>query len=450
LFRDVLRKVALVMRNNIFVGPLLLPLCLLLFGTLVRAQDTAVAFVGAKIITVSGAEIEDGVFVIEGGKIKLVGPKGTALPAGAAVRILAGKVIMPGLVDTHSHIGGVPTGEPSAPIQPELRVIDAFDVRDPSVQKARAGGITTANVMSGSGLLCSGQTLYLKLRAGNSIDDLLLTNQAGRLAGGLKMANGTNPRRDPPFPGTRAKAAALVREKFIAAQEYRDKIARAKDDPEKLPARDLGLETLAEALAGQRVVQHHTHRADDILTVLRLQKEFGFRVVLHHVSEGWKIADEIAAARVPCSIINVDSPGGKLEARDLDWKTGAVLEKAGVLVGFHTDDPVTDSRLFLRSAAFAERAGMTRAGALKGLTLAGAIMLDLPERVGSLEPGKDADFIVLSGDPLSVYTHVLETWIEGKQVFDYSDPKDRLWATGGPGAGKPKTEPLCCFGPEEK
>ena len=441
-------KIKTIMRIHFLLS--LLPFCLLPAETPLRAQEIPVAFVGAKIITISGAELDEGVLVVEHGKIKLAGPKDTPIPAGAAVRNLAGKVIMPGLVDTHSHIGGVPTGEPSSPIQPELRVIDAFDVRDPSVPKARAGGITTANVMSGSGLLCSGQTLYLKLRAGNSIDDLLLTNQAGRLAGGLKMANGTNPRRDPPFPGTRAKAAALVREKFIAAQEYRDKMLRAQGDPEKLPARDLGLETLAEALSGQRVVQHHTHRADDILTVLRLQKEFGFRVVLHHVSEGWKIADEIAAAKAPCSIINVDSPGGKLEARDLDWKTGAALEKAGVLVGFHTDDPVTDSRLFLRSGAFAARAGMTRAGALKGLTLAGAIMLDLQERVGSLEPCKDADFIVLSGDPLSVYTHVLETWIEGKKVFDLSDPKDRLFATGGPGAGKPTADHLCCFGSEEK
>src|SRR6185295_6774068 len=124
-----------------------------------------------------------------------------------------------------------------------------------------------------------------------------------------------------------------------------------------------------------------------------------FRVVLHHVSEGWKVADEIAAAKVPCSLINVDSPGGKLEARDLDLKTGAVLERAGVLVGFHTDDPVTDSRLFLRSGAFAARAGMTRVGTLKGLTQAGARILELDERIGTLEVGKDADFLILTGDP---------------------------------------------------
>jgi hypothetical protein len=182
------------------------------------------------------------------------------------------------------------------------------------------------------------------------------------------------------------------------------------------------------------------------MTVLRLQKEFGFRLVLHHVSEGYKVAQEIAEAKVPCSVIVVDSPGGKLEARDMDWKTAGVLERAGVLVGFHTDDPVTDSRLFLRSAALAVRSGMTRDGSLRAVTSAGARMLDLNDQVGTLEAGKDADFLVLSGDPLSVYTHVEETWIEGVRVFDRSDPKDALLATGGRGAGNPRAASLCCFG----
>jgi imidazolonepropionase-like amidohydrolase len=130
----------------------------------------------------------------------------------------------------------------------------------------------------------------------------------------------------------------------------------------------------------------------------------------------------------------VDSPGGKLETLDLAWKNGAALEKAGALVGFHTDDYITDSRLFLRSAGLAVRAGMSRTKALEAVTLAGAQMLSLDQRVGSLEPGKDADLVVLSGDPLSYKTHVLETWVEGQKVFDRGDPKDRLYATGGYGA----------------
>lgn len=142
--------------------------------------------------------------------------------------------------------------------------------------------------------------------------------------------------------------------------------------------------------------------------------------------------------------------GGKLEAIDLSGKTGAVLEKAGVLVGFHTDDGITDSRLFFRSAALAVRNGMSREKALYGLTMANAIMLDLQDRVGSLEQGKDADFVVLSGDPMSVYTKILETWIEGKKVFDRSDPKDRLYAVGGYGASRDQILHMDCYDEETR
>lgn len=304
------------------------------------------------------------------------------------------------------------------------------------------------NIMPGSGHLLSGQTIYLKLRDGNKVEDLFIYTEDGSIAGGIKMANGTNSRQDPPFPGTRAKSAALVREQYIKAQTYQTKLKAAAEDSEgklKAPDRDLGMEALVEVLEGKRVVHHHTHRHDDIITVLRLKEEFGFKLVLQHVSEAWKVADEIAASNVPCSIIYLDSPGGKLEARDIDWKNGAELEKRGVVTGFHTDDGVTDSRWFLRSAAFAVRAGMSEAGALYGMTMAGAIMLDLQDRTGSLTPGKDADFIVLSGDPLSVYTRIEETWIEGTQVFDLDDPKDRLWANGGYGAGTPRNLELCCY-----
>lgn len=400
-------------------------------------QNRPTAFTGARIISIAGPEIPDGVLVVEKGKIAAVGPAATTpVPAGAVKIDARGKVIMPGLVDSHSHIGQPEGADGSAPIQPDVRVLDSMNVRASTVQKARAGGITTVNVMPGSGHLSSGQTLYLKLRPGQTIDDLPIKLDDGRIAGGLKMANGTNPRRNAPFPGTRAKAAALVREQFIKAQEYREKVRAAGGDASKMPPRDLRMEELVEVLDGKRTVQHHTHRHDDILTVLRLAKEFGFKVALHHVSDGWMVAEQIAAAKAPVSLIAIDSPGGKMEAQDVALRTGAVLEKAGVLVGFHTDDGVTDSRLFLRSAALAVRAGMSREKALYGMTMANARILDLEQRVGSLEKGKDADFILLSGDPLSVYSHVLETWVEGVKVFDRADPKDHLLAVGGYGAGK--------------
>jgi imidazolonepropionase-like amidohydrolase len=396
------------------------------------------------LVPITQPPVENGVLVVHEGRIVAMGAAGTAIPGDATRHDVSGRVILPGFVDTHSHLGGPWAADGSEPVQPDCRVLDAVNVRDAGFQKAQAGGITTANLMPGSGHLMSGQTLYLKLRDGNTIDGLLIRLEDGRIAGGMKMANGTNSQRKPPFPGTRGKSAAIVRGRFVAAQEYRRKIEAANGDSEKLPERDLAKEGLLEVLAGERVVHHHTHRHDDILTVLRLQREFGFRLVLQHVSEAWKVADKIAAAGVPCSIILLDSPGGKLEAVDLLWHNGSVLEQAGVVTGFHTDDPVNDSRLFLRSAAFAVRAGMSRDAALYGMTMAGARMLDLDDRIGSLDPGKDADFVILSGDPLSTFTQVLETWVEGQRVFDRNDPQDRLWAVGGYGASQPQAFTWCC------
>ncbi len=419
---------------------------ILAMALLASAHGEPTAFVGATLYPITGDPIEKGTLVIENGKIAAIGAE-VAIPDNATKIDASGKVIMPGLICTHSHIGQVSGGDYSAPIQPEVRAYDSINVRHPSFQKARAGGLTTVNIMPGSGHLLSGQTVYLKLREGGTIDELFIRQPNGKPAGGIKMANGTNSIRQSPFPGTRGKSASLVRQQFIRAQSYQKKLAAAAEDPDKTPERDLALEALVEVLEGKRVVHHHTHRHDDILTVLRLKEEFGFRLVLHHVSEAWKVAPQIAAAKVPCSIILLDSPGGKLEARDIEWRNGAELEQRGVVTSFHTDDPINDSRWFLRSGGFAVRAGMSRHGALEALTMAGAIQLDLQERIGSLSVGKDADFIILSGDPLSIYTRVEETWVEGERVFDLDDPKDRLFAVGGPGAGSNRRLNLCCFGP---
>lgn len=415
-----------------------------------EAQET-LAWTNAKIITASGPMINDGTLVVRGKTILGVGPReAIKVPSGTKVIDASGKWIMPGLVCTHSHVGGVGAADGSSPIQPGVRILDSINVKEAGFKRALAGGLTTLNIMPGSGHLVSGQTVYCKLRyAGKgpaTIDDILIRDQAGQPIGGLKMANGTNSQGESPFPGTRGKSAFLVREQYIKAREYHAKRVAADGDPDKMPARDLHLESLVEAMQGKRIVHHHTHRHDDIITVLRLAQEFGFRVVLHHVSEGWKVAKEIAAAKVPCSVIVIDSPGGKIEARDMAFKNGRVLDEAGVKVAFHTDDWITDSRVFHRSAALAVRAGMDRQRAIEGLTIAGAEMLGLENRIGSLASGKDADFCILTGDPLSVYTRVLETWVEGEKAFDLSDPKDALIAEGGPGAGFELNPYLCCFG----
>jgi len=412
----------------------------------VVAQELPLVFSGARIITVDGPPIDRGALKIHRGKIVAIGSiEDMDLDPGVALVDLSGKTMVPGLVDSHSHIGSVSGGDRSGPIQPEVRALDAINPRDAGIQKAQAGGITTVNVMPGSGHLLSGQTIYLKLRDGRTIDDLTIKTPSGGIAGGIKMANGTNPQKGPPFPGTRGKAAALIRAQLHRARDYQRRVQAAAGDPEQLPERSLGMEALVEVLEGKRMVHHHTHRQDDILTVLRLQREFGFRVVLHHVSEGWLVAEEIAAAKAPCSVIVIDSPGGKLEAARLSLSTARILDEAGVLVGFHSDDGITDSRLFLRSAALGVRAGMDRAKAIAALTIANARMLDLEDRVGTLTVGKDADFVILSGDPFSVYTQVLETWVEGEQVFDLADPDDRLLAMGGYNASIDQSFSLCCY-----
>ena len=426
-----------------------LSLSVVLSGPTGWAAETR-AFVGARIIPIEGEIIPRGVIVTSGKKILAVGAVGEVdIPSDAQQVDVDGRVIMPGLICTHSHIGGVGAADGSGPIQPGVRVSDSINIHDSGFRRAIAGGLTTLNIMPGSGHLSSGQTSYVKLRFSadgpRTIDDLFVRDSEGEPMGGLKMANGTNSMKGGKFPETRGRSAFLVRQQFILAREYHAKVIDAKAESADPPPRNLHLETLVEVMQGKRIVHHHTHRHDDIMTVLRLSREFGFRVVLHHVSEGWKVAPEIAAAKAPCSIILVDSPGGKLEARYLRFETPMILEKAGVRCAFHTDDLITDSRYFFRMAAIAVRAGMSRRAALDALTLAGAEMLDLQDRVGSLRAGKDADFIILDGDPLSVYTKVLETWVEGRRVFDRSDPKDYLYAVGGFGASHDQSPYLCCF-----
>ena len=420
------------MKNRFFVFLLYIPI--LTWSSLLSAQEEPIAFIGATIYPIEEAFIENGVLIIQDGVITAVGDSRTRIPKGAVINDVTGKVIMPGLVDTHSHIGGGDGGDRSSAMHPDVRVMDSFNPLSPSIKKALAGGITAANVMPGSGLLMSGQTIYVKLRATSDVQQMLMcVDKDNEVCGGLKMANGTNPIGSGNSPGTRAKSAALVRSLFIEAQDYQQKVNAAQNDATKIPSRNLRLETLVEVLEGKRTVHHHTHRHDDVLTAIRLADEFGYDMVLQHVSEAYKVAKNIAASGYPSSIITLDSFGGKMEAKDFSNRNGAVLEAAGAAVGLHTDDYITDSRLFLRSAALAVREGMSREGALKAITLANAKMMRVDDRIGSFKKGKDADLIILSGDPFSVYTHVEQTWIEGQKLWDRANPEDKKVATGGYG-----------------
>ncbi|RIV85027.1 amidohydrolase family protein [Aurantiacibacter zhengii] len=405
----------------------------LLAGPAALAQETPVAFTGATIHTMTGPSgtgtVENGTLVIHNGEIVAVGAN-VAIPAGAEVRDATGMVIMPGIVDTHSHIGQVSGADSSAAIQPDVRALDSINVRDSSIARARSGGVTTANIMPGSGFLMSGQTFYMHLTDGTTIEDYAWMDDDGDIMGGMKMANGTNPlRENPAFPSTRARSAAMVRQHFVAAQEY--------CGGDRSP-RDIGMDAMCEVLDGSRLVHFHTHRADDIMTALRLRREFGFNMLIQHGMESDRVAREIAAEGVPVSAILVDSPGGKLEAANANIESVGRLEDAGVFVSLHSDDNIVDSRLMFRQAGIAVRGGMSREGALRALTINGAVQLGLDEHVGSLEAGKMADFIVMTGDPLSVYTDVTQTWVMGELLFDADDPEDLLMATGGYGAGNPQ------------
>jgi imidazolonepropionase-like amidohydrolase len=431
-------------------------LCLILgiglFGLLAAApaespsgDDRPLVLRGARILTAAGAPVERGILVVRRGKIVAVGREDKVrVPARAVVRDLTGKTIIPGLVDTHSHIGIYPRpavpanqdgNEMTGPVQPGLRAIDAIYPDDPGIRMAVAGGVTTANIMPGSGNAIGGQTLYVKLR-GRTVEEMRIPLK--KVVGGLKMANGENPKnygRRNLAPGTRMKVAALQREQFVKARDYKrqwDAYRKGKAGKKTPPPdTDLALEPLVEVLERKRTVHFHTHRADDLMTALRVAEEFGFEIVLQHATEGYRIAGELARRKVPVSLTLVDSPGGKLEVVGLLEENAAILDKAGVKVAINTDDFITESRFFLRTGAIAVRGGMSEDAALRALTLHGSQILHLDNRVGSLEKGKDADFVVLSGPPFSVYTQVLETYIDGKRVFDRSHHKDWTYQAGG-------------------
>lgn len=411
------------------------------------ADNKPVALTGAMIYTAAGPVIRRGTLVVHKGKILDVGAvEQVKIPKDAVVRDLSGKVLIPGLVDTHSHIGIYPRpqvpahsdgNEMTGPVQPGLRALDAIYPDDPGIRMALAGGVTTANIMPGSGNAIGGTTLYVKLR-GAFIEMMRILT--GGVLGGIKFANGENPKgaygSKGQAPGTRMKVAALQRDMLVKAQNYKrqwDNYRKGLKAGEKVtpPERDINLEPLVEVLERKRTVHFHCHRADDIMTAVRLAREFNFEIVLQHCTEGYRVAEELAKEGIYVSLTLVDSPGGKPEVMGLLEENAAILSKAGVKVAVNTDDSVTESRFFLRTGAIAVRGGLSEDLALKALTLHGAQMLHLDDRLGSLEKGKDADFVVLSGAPFSVYTQVLETWIEGAKVFDRALHEDWTYQAGG-------------------
>ncbi|MCE9568322.1 MAG: amidohydrolase family protein [Planctomycetes bacterium] len=401
--------------------------------------DSTTLYFNATIHTGTGEKpLENGFLIVKAGKIEAIGSGKPNTVADTQID-LKGAVVIPGMVDTHSHIGvwskpGVSANsdgnEMSGPVQSGVRAIDAINPDDPGIRMATAGGITTANIMPGSGNVIGGETLYVKLR-GRSVEEMRINGRlpgGGDILGGLKMANGENPKgygkNKQQAPFTRMKVAALQRETFQKAKEYKAKLdAGTKVD------RDVNLEAVVEVLEKKRTVHFHCHRADDLMTAIRISEEFGFELVLQHATEGYRVADILAKKKIPVSLTLIDSPGGKAETIGILEENAYILDKAGVTVCINTDDSITESRFFLYTGSIAVRGGMSEALALKAMTLTPAKLMHLDHRIGSLEKGKDADFVVLSGAPFSTFTRVKQTFIEGKKVFD--EDTDRGYREGG-------------------
>lgn len=378
-----------------------------------------------KTLTISGKVIEKGTILIDKGKILKIG-ENLDIPINTKTIDASGKVVMPGLIDAHCHTGmfadGVGSGESDGnemtnPVMPHLRAIDAINPEDMAFKDLREGGITTINTGPGSGNVIGGQTAIIKTY-GRTINDMVV-----RAPGGMKMALGENPKRvyggQKKTPSTRMGNAAILREWLVKAGEYREKWERYKEsdkEPEP-PERNLRLEELIQVLERKIPAHIHAHRADDILTALRIAEEFNINVVLIHATEGYKIADILARKNIPCIVGPIFFSRTKYELRGMTPKNPVLLSKAGVRIALQTDE-MSAVRYLLLNAALAVEQGMGEDEALKAITIYPAEILGIQNRVGSLNVGKDADIIILSAYPFEVTkSHVELVLINGEIVY---------------------------------
>jgi len=396
----------------------------------------------ATLLTAAGPVIPNGTILVRDGKIVAVGAA-VDVPAGTTVIDAGGKFVTPGIVDDHSHLGvyaapGTPAAEDgnemTKPNTAEVWAEHSVWPQDPQFPRNLAGGVTTIQVLPGSANLFGGRSTVLKVVPGRTVQDMKFPGAPY----GLKMACGENPKRvyAQRGPSTRMGNVAGYRAAWIQAEQYRrkwDKYVADTDKKESAPDRDLALETLAEVLRGNILVHNHCYRADEMAQMLDVAREFGYSIrSFHHVVEGYKIADRLAAVGVAASIW-ADWGGFKMEALDGVKANAAILQAAGARAIIHSDDPSGSQRLN-QEAAKAMAAGaaiglpVAPADAIKWLTLNPAWALGLDDRIGSLEPNKNADLVLWSGDPFSVYTRAEKVWIDGALRFDRSAP-DTRWRT---------------------
>jgi len=387
------------------------------------------AITGARIVPVTGDPIDGGTIVIDAGKIVAVGGPGLEVPADAEVVDAAGKWVLPGFIDAHTHLGvheeaegwaGSDTNEMTRPVTAYVRALDAINPADQGFRDAVGGGVLAVNVNPGSGNPIGGQTAAIKCW-GRVVDQMVLREPAG-----MKSALGENPKRvygeRKETPSTRLGTAAVIREAFVQAGNYQAKLAAAEQQPpsERKPVdRDLGLEALGRVLRREIPWRQHCHRADDIATAIRISREFGYELVIDHGTEAHLLADLIAAESIPVIIGPLFTSRSKVELRNRSLANPGRLAAAGVTIAITTDHPVVPINFLIHQASLAVKEGLDSETALRAITINPARIIGVAGRLGSLEPGKDADLVIWSGDPLDVNSRAERAYQDGLEIYGY-------------------------------
>jgi imidazolonepropionase-like amidohydrolase len=385
---------------------------------------SSLAIVRGRVEPIVGEPIERGIVLVDQGRIVAVGDMDLDIPHGYRVVPADGCHVVPGLIDVHTHLGvaeeaegwaGDDMNEMTDPNTAHVRALDGINPADLGFRDAIAGGVLAVNVNPGSGNPIGGQTVAIKCW-GRTVDEMVLRSPSG-----VKSALGENPKRvygnRQQMPSSRLGTAAVIREGFVRARAYLDKLAAA--EPGKPVERDLRSEALARVLQGEIPWRQHSHRADDIATGLRIAREFGYRLVIDHGTEAYLIADVIAEHGVPVVVGPLISGRVKVELRNISMAGPGILAAAGVTIALTTDHPFLPIHYLTHQVALAVREGLDRTTALESITINPARIAGIDDRLGSLEPGKDADLCVWTGDPLDPMSRVESAYIGGRLVYAY-------------------------------
>ncbi len=368
------------------------------------------AIVGGRILTITHGEIAGGVILVDQGKFVAVG-QDVPIPAGATIVDATGKVVVPGLVDAHTHLGLTEGfSESTSPVTPQVRIVDEIDLGDPGFADAIAGGVTTVITTPGSNNVICGTSLVMKT-AGQGLQQRILRDPAG-----MKMAwrKGTSgPPSNPPYPMSRMGIAGIMRNALLEAQHYAARRARGEGEP------DPGLDGLVRVLNREMPARIHSFTPVELQALMRIQDEFGFDFTVEHGFEAHFVAAELAARGIPV----VYGPGTGCRRHKMFPHRGphvpAILHQAGVKVSLQTDHPdhsIKELRIF--SAVLLRYTDLSADDVLRMLTINGAEIAGVAHRVGSIEPGKDADFAIYSGHPLRVQSRVERVFVDGEQVLN--------------------------------